>query len=131
MLMVLKGEWSDYEKARLNEYGEMLKIASKMVWSNEPPWKYHEHGRGRKPKNDSRALILCLLLKVWLKKSYRDAVSFINASGDLWHTIGLKNAPKRMDLQRAMNMLDTNYLESLNRKIVDAYHKKGIRALVR
>lgn len=129
MVMVLRGEWSDYERGRLDEYGEMLRIASKMVWSNDPPWKYHEHGVGKKPKNDPRALVLCLLLKIWLKKSYRDTVSFINASKDLWDMIGLKNAPKRMDLQRAMNRLDKNYLENINRKIVDAYRKKGRRAL--
>lgn len=127
MLMVLRGEWSDYERARLGEYGEMLKIASRMVWSEEPPWKYHEYGPGKKPKNDSRALILCLLLMIWLKKSYRDTVSFIAASKELWDTIGLRKPPKRMDLQRAMNRLDRNYLESLNRKIVDAYRKKGRR----
>jgi len=129
--MVVRGEWSNYERARLNEYGEMLRIASKMVWSKEPPWKYHIAGRGRKASNDPRALILCLLLKIWLKKSYRDAVSFIAASRDLWDTIGLRKPPRRMDLQRAMNRSDRNYLESLNRKIVDAYRKKGIRALVR
>ncbi len=128
--MVVRGEWSDYEKARLNEYGEMLKIASKIVWSKEPPWKYHEEGRGRKPSNDPSALVLCLLLKIWLKKGYRDTVSFIDASKDLWNTIGLRKAPKRMDLQRAMKRLDKNYLESLNRKIV-TYDKKGMRALVR
>jgi hypothetical protein len=127
--MVLRGEWGDYEKARLNEYSEMLKIASKVVWSKEPPWRYHEYGCGRKPSNDPRAVVLCLLLKIWLKKSYRDTVSFIDASEDLWDIIGLRKAPRRMDLQRAMNRLDRNYLENLNRKIV-AYNKKGIRALV-
>jgi hypothetical protein len=36
-----------------------------------------------------------------------------------------------MDLQRAMKVLDRNYLEDLNRKIVSAYHKKGRRVLER
>lgn len=127
--MVAKGEWRRYEKGRVVEYEGLLKVASSVVWGMKPPWSSEEHRKGGRPfRHDGRALILCLLLKVWLKKSYRDLVSFLNGSRHLWSTIGLNELPGRMALQRAMRRLERGWLEGLNRRIVelhDSDRKKG------
>lgn len=127
--MVARGGWSGYEKGRVVEYEGLLKEASAIVWRMKPPWSNEKHRKGGRPfEHDARALILCLLLKVWLKRSYRDLVSFLNGSRHLWSTIGLKELPGRMALQRGMRRLDRAWLDSLNRRVVEMYdaHKKGL-----
>ncbi|MEM2856188.1 MAG: hypothetical protein QW416_03710 [Candidatus Nitrosocaldaceae archaeon] len=71
----------------MSEYDGMLSIAAKIVYSLHGSIIKHW-----KPNDDPRALLLCMLLKIWLKKSYRDTVSFIHGSKDLWNIIGLKKA---------------------------------------
>ena len=128
--MVAKGEWSGYEKGRVVEYEGLLKEASAIVWRMKPPWSNDVHRKGGRPfGHDARALILCLLLKVWLKRSYRDLVSFLNGSRHLWSIIGLNGLPGRMALQRAMRRVDRAWLDSLNRRVVerhDSGSKKGL-----
>lgn len=114
------------------EYGEFGRKAREFVYARpEPPIYYNRSARGGKPnKNDARALVICLLLKIWLGKPHRDTVSFLSESTYLWPIIGLKVLPGRMDLQRAMNRLSREYLDSLNSFIVEEgyYGKKGARA---
>ncbi len=86
--------------------------------------------QGGKPnKNDARALVICLLLKIWLGKPYRDLVSILADSTYLWPIIGLEVLPGRMDLQRAMNRLGREYLDTLNQFVVEQryYGKKDAR----
>jgi hypothetical protein len=128
--MVAKGEWSDYEKGKKKEYGEFVRKASEFVSAKPEPWRYNAKGKGgHPPNNDPRALVICLLLKIWLGKPYRDTVSFLSESTHLWSVIGLKVLPGRMDLQRAMNRLTREYLDSLNSFIVEQgyYGKKEPR----
>jgi hypothetical protein len=126
--MVAKGEWGDYEEGKKKkEYGEFVRKASEFV-NAEPaePWRYNARGKGgHTPNNAPRALLVCLLLKIWLGKPYRDTVSFLSESTYLWPIIGLKVLPGRMDLQRAMNRLTKEYLTHLNSFIVDqGYYAK-------
>lgn len=74
---------------------------------------------GQPAKNDPRALVICLLLKIWLGKPYRDLVSFLQDATYLGPIIGLRKLPGRMDLQRAMNRLAKAYLAPLNSFIVE------------
>jgi hypothetical protein len=73
--------------------------------------------------------VICLLLQLWLRKPYRDMVSFLSESTYLWPIMGLKVLPGRMDLQRVMNRLSREYLDSLNSFIVEQgyYGKKVAR----
>jgi len=130
--MVKKGQWHDYEDGKKKEYGEFSRKAREFVYAQPEPAIYYNGGpKGGKPnKNDARALVICLLLQLWLRKPYRDMVSFLSESTCLWPIIGLKVLPGRMDLQRAMNRLSREYLDSLNSFIVEQgyYGKKGARA---
>ncbi len=124
--MVAKGEWGDYEEGKKKEYGEFVRKASEFVHAEPEPWRYNACGKGGHPPNNApRALLICLLLKIWLGKPYRDTVSFLSESTYLWPIIGLKVLPGRMDLQRAMNRLTKEYLAHLNSFIVDqGYYAK-------
>jgi hypothetical protein len=127
--MVAKGQWSDYESGKKKEYGEFVRKAREFVYSFDPPWQANPANMGQPAKNDPRALVICLLLKIWLGRSYRDTVSFLSESERLWPIIGLKVLPGRMDLQRAMNRLTKDYLAHLNAFIVERgyYAKKETR----
>ena len=119
--MVRKGQWHDYENGKKKEYGEFVRKAREFAYGRPPPSIYYNTtGKGGAPnKNDARALLICLLLKIWLGKPYRDLVSFLSESTHLWPIIGLTVLPGRMDLQRAMNRLPREYLDSLNSFIVE------------
>jgi hypothetical protein len=127
--MVAKGQWHDYEEGKKKEYGEFVRLAGEFVCARESPWQANPADRGQPVKNDPRALVICLLLKIWLGKPYRDLVSFLSDNSYLWPIIGLRVLPGRMDLQRAMNRLSKEYLASLNTFVVEEgyYSKKDAR----
>lgn len=123
--MVAKGQWRDYENGKKKEYGEFVRNARGFTYSMEPPWQANPRSMGQPVKNDPRALVICLLLKIWLGKPYRDLVSFLDESTYLWPMIELRKLPGRMDLQRAMNRLSKEYLARLNSFTVEeGYYKK-------
>lgn len=117
--MVKKGRWHDYENGKKKEYGEFVRKGREFVYAREQPWTPNPDNMGQPAKNDPGALVICLLLKIWLGKPYRDIVSFLADSTYLWPIIGLKVLPGRMDVQRAMNRLTREYLDSLNSFIVE------------
>lgn len=127
--MVEKGQWHDYEEGKKKEYGEFVRKGREFVYARERPWAPNPNNMGQPVKNDPRALVICLLLKIWLGKPYRDLVSFLDESTDLWPTIGLEVLPGRMDLQRAMNRLTREYLDGLGSFIIEQgyYGKKDAR----
>jgi len=95
------------------------------VYARGPPWQANPDSMAKPTKNDPRALVICLLLQIWLRKPYRDMVSFLSDSRYLWPLIGVKKRPGRMDLQRAMNRLTKEYLNQLNAFIVEeGYYSK-------
>ena len=108
--MAAQGQLSDYESGKEKECEEFVRLAREFVYAREAPWKANPAHRGQPTKNDPRALVVCLLLKIWLGKPYRDMVSFLSNSTYLWPIIGLRTLPGRMDLQRAMNRLTKEYL---------------------
>ncbi len=126
--MVERGQWSDYEKGKKKEYGEFVRKAREFIFARDPPWRSNPDNMGQPAKNDPRALVICLLLKTWLRLPYRNLVSFLEDSNYLWPLIGLKKLPGRMDLQRAMNSLSRDYLSELNSFVVEGgyYRKKDV-----
>jgi hypothetical protein len=117
--MVRKGLWHDYENGKKKVYGAFVRQAREFIYARERPTTPNPNNMGQPAKNDPRALVICLMLKIWLGKSYRDLVSFLADDTYLWPIIGLRVLPGRMDLQRAMNRLTKEYLDSLNSFIVE------------
>ena len=116
--MVKKGQWHDYEDGKKKEYGEFVRKAREFAYARPAPPIYYNTTPKGPNKNDARAVLVCLLLKIWLGKPYRDLVSFLADGTYLWPIIGLGVLPGRMDLQRAMNRLTREYLDSLDSFIV-------------
>jgi hypothetical protein len=81
--------------SKKKEYGEFVKKAREFAYAQPVPTIYYNTtSKGGKPnKNDPRALVICLLLKIWLAKPYRHLVSFLSDSTYLWPIIGLKALP--------------------------------------
>jgi hypothetical protein len=76
--VVVRGEWSDYEEGKKKEDGALVRRASEFVYAEPEPWRYSASGKGgHPPNNDPGALVICLLLKTWLGKPYRDLVFFL------------------------------------------------------
>src|SRR3990170_4278004 len=91
--MVTKGQWRDYENGKKKEYGEFIRKARELVYVNASPWHSNQNNRGQPVKNDPRALVICLLLKIWLWKPYRDIVSFLPDSTYPLPVIWLRRVP--------------------------------------
>ncbi len=49
-----------------------------MSMRGSPHGQANPGNMGQPAKNDSRALVICLLLDIWLRKPYRDMVSFLS-----------------------------------------------------
>lgn len=73
-----------------------MRQAREFDYAREQPWTPNPNNMGQPAKNDPRALVICLLLKIWLGKPYRDLVSFLADSTYLWPIIGLRVLPGRM-----------------------------------
>ncbi len=131
--MVRKGQWHNYENGKKKEYGELVRKAKEFVYSQPAPSIYYDATpKGGKPnKNDARALVTCLLLKIWLWQVVSRPCILLADSTYLWSIMGLRILPGRMDLQRAMNRLTEEYLAHLNTFIVEQgyYGKKDARRI--
>ena len=87
-----------------------------------PPWEAKEGGR---PAIDVKSMVLCCLFKYKFKYDYRGLESHLNAHKDLLKLIGLKRAPSKSSIHRAMAKLPIPYLRRFNDKVVKRF-KKGI-----
>src|SRR3972149_492613 len=99
--MVAKGEWSDYENGKKKEYGQFTRKAREFVYAMEPPWQANPGSMGQSAKNDPRALVICLLLKIGFGKPYRDMLALLHYQTYFWPIIGLKTLCGRIDQKEA------------------------------
>lgn len=74
--MVKKGQGHDYENGKKKEYGELVRKAREFVYAQQEPSIYSNASPkgGRPNKNDPRALVICLTLKIWLCKPWRSGI---------------------------------------------------------
>ena len=72
-------------------------------------------GAGR-PRFDSRSRITAVLVKAWLRKSYRDVEVYLH---DNRETLALFNlvVPDHNTIWRTMPLLPESYLKGLNREV--------------
>ncbi|MEM2934139.1 MAG: transposase [Methanocellales archaeon] len=73
---------------------------------------YRGKKRGRKPA-DYISVIMCLLLKVILKKSYRELYSLLKSDRSLRRLAGIKELPHYNTMNDYMAKLPAKYLDSL------------------
>src|SRR2546426_6996826 len=98
--MVRKGQWHDYENGKKKEYGEFVRKAREFTYARPaPPIYRNTTPKGGKPnKNDPRALVICLLLKIWLGEADKDPRSFLSALTYPWVLLGIQSLSARMEL---------------------------------
>jgi|GEM_PF-6505544 len=96
--MVRKGQWHDYGNGK-KEYGGFVRKAREIVYSQPALSIYYNSGpKGGKPDgNNNMAVLICLLLKIWIGKPYRELASVLADSTYLWSIMRLRVLPGRMD----------------------------------
>lgn len=77
---------------------------------------YKGKKRGRKPTSYV-SVIMCLLLKVILKKSYRELYSLLKSDSSIRKLAGIKTLPHYNTMNDYMAKLPTRYLDSLIRNL--------------
>lgn len=65
--------------------------------------------RGRRFKNERRALVTCLVVKGHLKMSFRKTAEFFKENKDLWGLVKLDKAPSYVDLYSAWKNITEEY----------------------
>jgi hypothetical protein len=111
-------DWKAYDRAKQEELLAFVREARELVGSMEEPWKRHVMGR---PPYEGRPLVLCLLLKQYLRTVYRDVESLLRSSPSLRREIGLDEVPDFKTIQRAMEKLPESYVRELNRRLAGRF----------
>lgn len=111
-------DWKKYNHWRTRDNELMIRNLRKQVSAMRDPFprktrgNYEGKRRGRKPK-DYVSVIMCLLLKVILKKSYRDTHSMLRTDYSLRRLAGIVELPHYNTLNDYMKLLPTGYLDDL------------------
>ena len=72
-------------------------------------------GAGR-PRFNSRSRIVAVLVKAWLKRSYRDVEVYLHDNRETLARFDLK-VPDHNTIWRTMTLLPETYLKELNREV--------------
>ena len=111
-------DWQKYNHWRTRDNELMIRNLKEQVSSMRNPFRYKKKGeyrgkkRGRKPK-EYKSVIMCLLLKVILKKSYRDTHSMLRADYSLRKLAGITELPSYNTMNDYMGKLPTGYIDNL------------------
>jgi len=110
--------WALYENLCKIERDEAFRLLKWAVDSLPPPWDSGWKGIGRKPY-DSEALTV---LTVWQEiegKPERAYTADLERDKERLHMLGLEHAPHRTALYRTRKRLSEEYMEQLNRRILE------------
>ena len=72
-------------------------------------------GAGR-PRFDSRSRIAAVLVKAWLRRSYRDVEVYLHDNREALARFNIE-APDHNTIWRTMTLLPESYLKELNREV--------------
>ena len=110
--------WALYENLCKIERDEAFRLLKWAVDSLPPPWDNGWKGIGRKPY-DSEALTV---LTVWQEiegKPERAYTADLERDKERLHMLGLEHAPHRTALYKTRKRLSEEYMEQLNRRILE------------
>jgi hypothetical protein len=86
------------------------------------PYVLERKGAGR-PRFDHRSRIVAVLIKAWIKRSYRDTETYLYDNKETLAHFKLL-VPDHNVIWRTMMLLPENYLKDLNREVAQSL-KKG------
>lgn len=111
-------DWRKYNHWRTQDKELMIRNLLEQVSAMPNPFPQKQKGnyrgkkRGRKPAGYV-SVIMCLLLKVILKKSYRELYSLLKSDRSLRKLAGIKELPHYNTMNDYMAKLPAKYLDSL------------------
>ena len=125
-----KRNWKKYNSWRTRDNELMIRNLRKHVSAMPDPFKRRrkrKNGRGRPPV-DYVSVIMSLLLKVILQKSYREIYSLLKADKSLRKLAGITRLPHYNTMNDYMQKLPTRYLDSLiSRLYVEGLEKRDVQ----
>lgn len=110
--------WALYENLRQIERKEAFRLLKRAVDSFPPPWDSSWKGIGRKPY-DARALAVITIWQEIEGKPERAYTADLEKDKELLRMLGFEHAPHRTALYRTRKRLSEEYMEKLNRKILE------------
>lgn len=119
-------DWPHLNRGYRDEYVSFVKVTKEMVWAIDGGSIIGgDKGPGAPRKYDPRALMVLLLLKVYMGKSYRWMEGYLKEHGDILDLLGLAQAPSYETMRRAMVRVDGDILYRLNERMEEAFSKRG------
>lgn len=113
--------WHDYHSKRKAEFSVLLDALDHVVEQVGPPKAEPkppgQRGRGRPPYSPS-AMVKVNVLRIYLKLSYRDMESWLEADANLRGRFGLGSTPGQDTIHRHAETLSEAYLTKLNDALV-------------
>jgi len=110
--------WALYENLCRIERDEAFRLLMWAVDSLPPPWDSRWKGVGRKPY-DSRALAVVTIWQEIEGKPERAYTADLERMKEYLRMLGLEHAPHRTALYRTRKRLSEEYMEQLNRRILE------------
>ena len=98
---------------------EFYNAAFAAVDAIAPPWTPKNQHCGRS-NIDPRALAKCVILMVEEKKPCRDMESYLRSRPELLKRMGLKSAPSKSTLNRAVRRIPQRYLRKVSNAVLKA-----------
>lgn len=92
---------------------EFLEAACRAI--DGVPDALERNGVGR-PRFDSRSRIVAVLVKAWLRRSYRDVEVYLHDNRETLVLFSLE-VPDHNTIWRTMTLLSEEYLKELNREV--------------
>ena len=96
---------------------EFYNAAFAAVDASPPPWTPRNQHVGRS-NIDPRALAKCVILMVEEKKPCRDMESYLRSRPELLKRMGLKSAPSKSTLNRAVRRIPQRYLRRVSSAVL-------------
>lgn len=121
--------WRDYNTKRKEEFSVLLEALDHVVEQVGPPKAEPkpagQRGRGRPPYSPS-AMVKVNVLRIYLKLSYRDMESWLEADANLRGRFGLGSTPGQDTIHRHAETLNEAYLGKLNHALVARLKKTSL-----
>lgn len=120
-----KIDWRDYHQKRKHEFSRFIEAARAVANRVGPPrFEADPKSRGPgRPGYSQTSMLLVNLLRIYMKRSYRDMETYLLANPAMCQELGLDSVPGRDTIHRHADHLSEAYLKRFNEALV-AVQKK-------
>lgn len=118
-------DWRDYHQKRKHEFARFIEAARAVAQRVGPPRPEAdpEHRGPGRPGYSQTSMLLVNLLRIYMKRSYRDMEAYLLANSGMVQELGLPSVPGRDTIHRHADDLTEAYLKRFNEALV-AVQKK-------